>query len=238
VSEEALDPVIRAALMGATSGGPTEAQRRRMAERLSVAVGVPVGDLLGSGSGSGSGNGSGSGSGSGGGSGGGGGVAGGLSTKAKLGIVAMVAAAGAGGYALRGVREEPPAVVATAPVMDAAIVPDAVMDAVMDAPVTVDAVRKPRVDADDRAALLARERQLLDVARSAIKRGEHRLAMRNLAEHDLRFPDGALAEEAAVLWIEVDVARGEAASAAKRAAAFRAAYPGSIFTARVDALVP
>jgi len=96
-----------------------------------------------------------------------------------------------------------------------------------------------RVDAATMTAdELARERQLIDVARSALRGGDLQLAAKSLVEHGMRFPHGVLVEEQRVLSIELAVAKGDLDGARAKANAFRRDYPRSVFRARIDDVSP
>ena len=245
-----LDPALRATLM-ADDDRPTDEQRVRLAQRLSVTTGVTFDDTphvavrraggrrvwkqL---------------------------VAAAAVFAAGIGIgVAIdrmrsrapaVAAAG-----MRDAGRAPVGAAASAADAPGEAAPDPAADAALDAPrdasprdaaahdarAPVDAARRSLgvavpADASVSADQLARERGLLEVARSALRTGDLRLATKNLVEHELRYPEGALREERQVLQIELAVARGDASDAARRAAQFRREFPSSVFAARVDELVP
>lgn len=257
---DGLDPWLRAALVDdELEAAPRFEQRRRMAERMAAAIGLPVATLLpGPPTGGGGSDGGGDGGGAGGdvpGSGAVGAAAG--AGKAVTAIVGLIAGAviGVTVSELRPRGEQEPAAIVDragsgsqviAPPPDGGLVADsATADAPLDASVRavtppmhaidagVDAatVRQPAGDA------LARERQLLDIARAALRRGDLRLATKHAVEHALRYPSGFLAEEREVLAIELALARGDHAGALARAAAFRHDYPRSVFQSRVDELV-
>lgn len=263
-----LDAWVRAALFAeGLDGGPTDAQRSRMAGKLAAALGLSAAALLGSGGvGGGDGGGEGGGEGGGGGDGGGDGGAGAgaagavgttLAGKTVALVVTAVIAGGGIGAAISELRPRarpaPQVVEASAPrdagaldapsVSDAALLPDA-PEAPVDArapsaPAPRDAgVTRPDAAPPMTADELARERELIDVARSALRTGDHQLAARSLIEHGMRFPRGVLVEEQRVLSIELAAAKGDLADARARANAFRLAYPRSVFRARVDAIAP
>ena len=257
---EGLEPWMRDALLAdELDVGPSDAQRRRMAQRIAAAAGIPLVTLLPPGGGGGGGSGGGGGDGAA----GGGGPSGGTATtaaaaggKAALAIGALVAGVVigvSGSVLLRSDRVEPGIAPASIDARD--LSPDASSDAAFDAlgpdapplaalhrgalrdagvPTTapIDAAAAPAADA------LARERLLIEVARAALRRGDLRLAAKNLVEHELRYPSGALIEERQVLSIELAVARGDRATAHRQAEAFRRNFPASVFRTRVDELDP
>ena len=121
-----------------------------------------------------------------------------------------------------------PAQAARAPVESASVTAPA------RAPVASTRARSPAHDAD-----LAQERALLEVARTALARGQDEAALRSLDEHATRFPNGRLTEEREVLTVQALASSGRVAEARDRAARFRSAFPQSILLPAVDAaLVP
>ncbi len=82
---------------------------------------------------------------------------------------------------------------------------------------------------------LARERALVDRARSALARGDAAGAIGAAEEHRKAFPRGQLAEEREVVAIQGLAAAGRSEEAANRAGAFRKAYPSSLLLPIVDA---
>lgn len=84
-------------------------------------------------------------------------------------------------------------------------------------------------------ALLAEERQLIDVARSALLHGDPRAALESLNSHAKRFPSGRLAEERASLEVQALVLAGRPAEARQVAEAFHRQFPHSLLGPVVDA---
>jgi|HubBroStandDraft_6_1064221.scaffolds.fasta_scaffold147892_2 hypothetical protein len=84
---------------------------------------------------------------------------------------------------------------------------------------------------------LARERALLDMARSALARGNSESAIVALHDHERTFPKGRLSEEREVMLIQLLAANGDRAAAARRAAEFRAQSPNSMLLPAVDAVM-
>jgi outer membrane protein assembly factor BamD (BamD/ComL family) len=76
---------------------------------------------------------------------------------------------------------------------------------------------------------MARERELLEMARAAL--GLQRLpeAGAALERHQREFPAGQLAEERESLAVQLLLSQGEVEQARARAGRFHARYPGSIF---------
>jgi hypothetical protein len=84
---------------------------------------------------------------------------------------------------------------------------------------------------------LIREREVLDVARAAIARGQPLDALAATQEHARRWPKGYLSEEREVVLIQALVAAGRQPEAQARAARFRRTFPSSFFGQAVDAAV-
>jgi hypothetical protein len=76
--------------------------------------------------------------------------------------------------------------------------------------------------------LLAEERAVIEMARSALARREPALALTHLENHGARFPSGQLAEEREALWVSALVAAGRKPEAKARAAAFSLRFPQSL----------
>jgi hypothetical protein len=83
------------------------------------------------------------------------------------------------------------------------------------------------------ASTLVAERALLDVAHSALAGGNASGALTALGQHARRFPNGVYREEREALTVQCLRALGRADEAARRAAAFRARYPKSLFLSTV-----
>lgn len=89
----------------------------------------------------------------------------------------------------------------------------------------------PRLPANDR--LLAEERAIIEMGRSALSRREARLALGHCQTHAKRFPAGQLAEERELLWVRALVALGEREEARARASAFTKRFPDSLLAPSV-----
>lgn len=74
---------------------------------------------------------------------------------------------------------------------------------------------------------LARERTLLDMARTALSRGDSTAALSAADTHAREFPSSQLAEEREVLAIQALASANRSPEARRRAALFRTAYPKS-----------
>jgi hypothetical protein len=80
---------------------------------------------------------------------------------------------------------------------------------------------------------LAEERGGIEVARAALARGDGAAALEATRELARRFPDGVFAEEREALAIQALAVSGDSDGARRRAAAFRARYPDSLFRSAV-----
>jgi hypothetical protein len=81
---------------------------------------------------------------------------------------------------------------------------------------------------------LARERTLLDMARTALSRGDASGALASLDTHAREFPSSQLAEEREVLAIQALSSAGRKDEARKRASAFKARFVNSPLRSIVD----
>jgi hypothetical protein len=79
------------------------------------------------------------------------------------------------------------------------------------------------------ASTLVAERALLDVAHSALASGNANGALAALGQHAHRYPNGVYREEREAITVQCLRALGRSDEAARRAAAFRARYPKSLF---------
>jgi hypothetical protein len=84
------------------------------------------------------------------------------------------------------------------------------------------------------ASELARERTLLDLARSSAAQGDSALALERAEQHRQQFPRGHLSEEREALVIRALVALGRGQEARERAQVFRSAFPNSFLTPVID----
>lgn len=82
---------------------------------------------------------------------------------------------------------------------------------------------------------LAKERELLDVARAALARGRPADALAAAAEHARKWRRGYLGEEREVVLIQALAAAGRRQDAEAKAAQFRKMYPKSMLMPAVDA---
>jgi len=89
-------------------------------------------------------------------------------------------------------------------------------------------------NAREKDASLARERTLLDMARTALSRGDANAALASLETHAREFPQSQLSEEREVLAIQALASAGRMPEARQRAAAFRKRFVNSSLTPIVD----
>jgi hypothetical protein len=159
---------------------------------------------------------------------------------------------GAGLHAVLGAREQPaprversappPARVDAAPAAELAPPP---APAPPEHPAKIErrAVAPARHGADsaggapERDTALAAERAVIEVARTAMARGEPELALRALDEHAARFPLGRLSEERDALAVRALAGAGRTAEARVRASEFRRHYPGSLLSPLVEEVI-
>lgn len=98
-------------------------------------------------------------------------------------------------------------------------------------------VTSPTVGLMPRDLDLAKERSLIDMARSALARGSSGAAISALRDHERAFPGGRLSEEREALWVQVLASSGERAQAVRRAGAFHRQFPNSMLAPAVEAAV-
>jgi len=82
---------------------------------------------------------------------------------------------------------------------------------------------------------LAAERGLLDVARTALARGNGEDALAASSRHEKRYPSGALAEEREAMAIQALILLERYDQARVRGASFHQRFPGSVLAPAVDA---
>ena len=88
------------------------------------------------------------------------------------------------------------------------------------------------LDGKDRG--LAAERKLVEMARTALARGQADGALAAIHRHARQFPTGQLAEERDSLLVQALVAKGEFARAREQATRFHRQHPRSLFSPVVD----
>jgi hypothetical protein len=81
---------------------------------------------------------------------------------------------------------------------------------------------------------LARERSLIEVARTALTRNDAAAALRALRTHARQFPHGRLTEERESLAVQALVSVGEHAAARRRGSRFKRQYPTSLLLPVVE----
>lgn len=85
---------------------------------------------------------------------------------------------------------------------------------------------------------LARERQVIEKASSAIAHRDGASALAAVEEHAKAFPRGQLVEMREALAVQALVQAGRVGEARSRAARFRQSFPGSLYGGVVDAALP
>jgi hypothetical protein len=128
---------------------------------------------------------------------------------------------------------EAPAVLAPAPPAPAEAAA-AEADVPAPAPVTGPPPARARPNEPSRDRGLGAERKLIEMARSALARGQADGALASLARHARAFPNGQLGEERDSLRVQALVAKGRLAEARSSAERFRRKYPRSLFIPVVE----
>jgi hypothetical protein len=171
------------------------------------------------------------------------GALGALKRSFGLGGLLLGAAVGAGGHAAYvAARHNAPSPEAphevSAPALVAPPLPTAPAPLESPPPTAPSATTTAAPAPPSRDASLAAERALLDMARTAVARGQGDVALGPLQRHAREFPQGRLAEEREWLWIQALVSTGQADLARDRAARFRKAFPHSLMIPALDRTVP
>jgi hypothetical protein len=96
---------------------------------------------------------------------------------------------------------------------------------------------QPSVSAGTSDTSLAAERSLLEIARTALARGDSASALDALGKHQAQFPQGQLSEEREALYVQALAMAGRTAEAKQRADRFRKTWPGSMLLPVVEAAV-
>lgn len=89
----------------------------------------------------------------------------------------------------------------------------------------------------DADSSLAAERAALEIARTALARGQAVAALDSLSRYERRYHAGVLGEERASLWVIALARAGRMAEARARAASFRRRWPESYLLPAVEAAV-
>jgi hypothetical protein len=84
---------------------------------------------------------------------------------------------------------------------------------------------------------LAAERSLLEIARTALARGDSASALDALGKHQAQFPKGQLSEEREALYVQALAMAGRMTEAKQRADRFKKIWPGSMLLPVVESAV-
>ena len=96
----------------------------------------------------------------------------------------------------------------------------------------------PKDEKDPSLAAERVERALIDMARTAVARGQGDAALAPLERHGREFPRGRLTEEREWLAIQALLLTGRTDAAKERASRFRRAYPRSLMLPALDQVLP
>lgn len=162
----------------------------------------------------------------------------------KLGVAILAGALGlVGGVALERGRSKPvaPSTVNLAVAPTPAALPEPVVSPSAIAVENLPVASKPTAMGPTQESVsgkgLSAERGLLDVARTALARGEASEALRAAEQHRASYPSGILAEEREALAIKALVALGRMNEARSRAGAFERKFPSGIMVRTVRSAV-
>lgn len=160
-----------------------------------------------------------------------------------LALLTLGAALGAGAHAV--IARRPPPAVVTRTVRVPQVVervvtvpapsPSPPADASAPTPVEEAPRRGHRAHRDDADGALAAERAALEIARTALSRGQAQAALDALSRYERRHRGGALGEERASLWVIALARAGRTGEARERAASFRRRWPESYLLPAVEA---
>lgn len=125
-----------------------------------------------------------------------------------------------------------PSAGATAPSAEPASIAFSASPAAASAPIAVVA------SSGDRDVALAKERAILDVARTALGRNDGAHALEAVERHAREFPRGQMTEEREAIAVQALVKLGRKDEAAARGARFRRRYPDSVLIPVIDAALP
>lgn len=160
-----------------------------------------------------------------------------LSQLIAASVISAVVGAG-GGYALRAATAPVETVRVEVPVPVPVAVPAPALPETP-APPSPEKARPPRAapaPAHVTDAALARERSLIDTARSALLRRDAKAALAALQTHRAEFNRGGLAEEREALQIRALLLAGRAPEAHEAFRRFREKWPTSVFTQALESL--
>lgn len=158
-------------------------------------------------------------------------------------LLTLGAALGAGAHAV--IARRPPPVVVTRTVRVPQVIervvtvpapsPSPPADAGAPTPVEEAPHRGHGAPRDDADGALAAERAALEIARTALSRGQAQAALDALSRYEHRHRGGALGEERASLWVIALARAGRMSEARERAANFRRRWPESYLLPAVEA---
>lgn len=161
---------------------------------------------------------------------------------AKLGpLIAALVLGGAIGAGITAKLHQPTIVYIDRPIASALAPPPPAETIAL--PVTTRAVSepssRPTSPAPSMATIdtLARERELLDTARTSLAKGDGGGALAATERHQREFPRGQMAEEREVLAIQSLSKLGRSSEAAARATDFKLHYPNSVMLGVVDSVM-
>jgi hypothetical protein len=167
------------------------------------------------------------------------GVAGASLGAKLLPILGAFVVGGAVGGAAVAVARPPHVVYVDRPVPVASVVSSTV-----EPPPTIEIVTTPAVEKTAPSAsapqegTLAAERAVLDVARSALARGDGAHALEAAERHGRMFPRGQMAEEREAIAVQALVRLGRVDEARARGDRFRSRFPNSVLGPVIDAALP
>jgi len=177
-------------------------------------------------------------------------VALGVLTSAKTGVAAAVAvvallSVGVGSVWITQHRAVPPAPAAlsaparavTAPPLPASAAPTLPTTVAVEPAPAVVAARPSAAPTPSAAGDLREQIAWLDRARAAVRRGDSRGALSELAQYRAKFPRGEFAQEVTVLKIEALVQDGQVAAASSLGKKFLASHPESPHVERIERLL-
>jgi hypothetical protein len=98
-------------------------------------------------------------------------------------------------------------------------------------------IRKTKTAVSGQSATAARdalELAVLERARAAVAKGDHTAALRAIALHQRRFPDGVLREEREALRVRALAGLGKTGEAERAAAQFRERFPRSVLSPSIE----
>lgn len=167
-------------------------------------------------------------------------AAAGLGAKTVIAIAAAAVMAGGAGGVLLGRSAFAPEPIVIEKVRTVEVVKEKIVEVQVPAPVAPPVVVSAKKEKEPAVTdtQLAREREHIDTARSALLHGNPAAATAALEAHAKHFAKGRLAEERESLWVQALVLAGRVPDARAKAAAFHRAYPNSLLGATVDAALP